>query len=181
MLRVGFATLRAHEIVDIDRCPILVPGLSGAIDAAWAIAETLKDVRKPLDIQITATDAGMDVDVRGSGAINTKRTSMLAAVAEKHRLPRLTRHGIEMQPPRIFDRDRRANNARGITDDEGHLLRGTKRGGDEQIALVLAIIVVGDDDDLAACKSGDDGVDTLLGGVHFFPVSNHHEFPIAPH
>lgn len=104
VLRVGFATLRAHEIVDIDRCPILVPGLSGAIDAAWAIAETLKDVRKPLDVQITATDAGMDVDVRGSGAINTKRTSMLAAVAEKHRLPRLTRHGelvIQRAPPTI--------------------------------------------------------------------------------
>jgi 23S rRNA (uracil1939-C5)-methyltransferase len=104
VLRVGFATLRAHEIVDIDRCPILVTALRGAIDTAWAIAETLKDARKPLDIQVTATDAGMDVDVRGSGAINTKRTSQLAAVAEKHRLARLTRHGelvIQRTPPTI--------------------------------------------------------------------------------
>jgi 23S rRNA (uracil1939-C5)-methyltransferase len=104
VLRVGFATLRAHEIVDIDRCPILGTALRGAIDTAWAIAETLKDARKPLDIQVTATDAGMDVDVRGSGAINTKRTSQLAAVAEKHRLARLTRHGelvIQRTPPTI--------------------------------------------------------------------------------
>jgi 23S rRNA (uracil1939-C5)-methyltransferase len=104
VLRVGFATLRAHEIVDIDRCPILVPALGGAIDAAWAIAETMNDIRKPLDIQVTATDAGMDVDVRGSGAINTKRTSQLAAVAEKHRLARLTRHGelvIQRTPPTV--------------------------------------------------------------------------------
>src|SRR5262249_47029297 len=78
--------------------------LSGAIDAAWAIAETLKDVRKPLDIQVTATDAGMDVDVRGSGAINTKRTAQLAAVAEKSGMARLTRHGglgIQRIPPTI--------------------------------------------------------------------------------
>lgn len=93
VLQVGFAALRAHEIIAIDRCPILAPALSGAIAAAWSIAETLKDVRKPLDIQITGTDAGLDVDVRGSGALNSKRTTQLAAVAEKHRLARLTRHG----------------------------------------------------------------------------------------
>ena len=93
ILQVGFAALRAHEIIAIDHCPILVRGLSGAIPAAWAIAEVLKDARKPLDIQVTATDAGMDVDVRGSGPVNAKRMTQLAAVAETHRLARLTRHG----------------------------------------------------------------------------------------
>ena len=31
-----------------------------------------------------------------------------------------------------------------------------------------------DHDDLAARESGDDGVDALSRGVHFFSVSNHH-------
>jgi 23S rRNA (uracil1939-C5)-methyltransferase len=93
ILQVGFAALRAHEIIGIDRCPVLAPSLDGAIAAAWSIAESLHEVRKPLDIQITATDSGMDVDVRGSGALNAKRTAQLAAVAEQHRLVRLTRHG----------------------------------------------------------------------------------------
>jgi 23S rRNA (uracil1939-C5)-methyltransferase len=93
ILQVGFAAPRAHEIVAIDRCPVLAPSMSGAIGAAWTIAETLKDARKPLDIQVTATDAGLDVDVRGSGALNSKRTAQLAAVAATHRLARLTRHG----------------------------------------------------------------------------------------
>jgi 23S rRNA (uracil1939-C5)-methyltransferase len=93
VLEVGFAALRAHEIIGIDRCPILASGLDGAIAAAWDIAEALKDAKKPLDIQITATDAGLDVDVRGSGALNARRTTQLAAVAEKRRLARLTRHG----------------------------------------------------------------------------------------
>ena len=92
-LQVGFAALRAHEIVGIDQCPILAPALCGAIAAAESIAETLKDARKPLDIQITGTDSGLDVDVRGSGALNARGTAQLAAVAEKHRLARLTRHG----------------------------------------------------------------------------------------
>lgn len=104
ILQVGFAAPRAHEIVPIDRCPILAPGLADAITTAWAIAETLKDIRKPLDIQVTATDAGLDVDVRGSGTINSKRTTQLAALAEKYRLSRLTRHGelvIQRTPPMI--------------------------------------------------------------------------------
>ncbi len=93
VLQVGFAALHAHEIVAIDQCPILAPALSGAITAAWSIAEALRDARKPLDVQITATDSGLDVDVRGSGPLNARRTAQLAAIAEKHRLARLTRHG----------------------------------------------------------------------------------------
>jgi 23S rRNA (uracil1939-C5)-methyltransferase len=93
ILEVGFAALHAHRIVSIDRCPILAPGLTGLIDAAWAIAETLKPAAKPLDIQATATDGGIDVDVRGSGPLTAPLTLALARVAETQRLARITRHG----------------------------------------------------------------------------------------
>jgi 23S rRNA (uracil1939-C5)-methyltransferase len=93
VLEVGFAALRAHHIVGIDRCPVLAPSLDGAIPAAWAIAEALKAQNKPLDIQVTATDAGIDMDVRGSGALNSARTGALARLAATHKLARLTRHG----------------------------------------------------------------------------------------
>jgi 23S rRNA (uracil1939-C5)-methyltransferase len=93
VIEVGFAALRAHHIVGIDRCPVLAPSLDGAIQAAWAIADELQATRKPLDIQVTATDAGLDVDVRGSGALSATLTQSLAHVAATHRLARLTRHG----------------------------------------------------------------------------------------
>ena len=93
ILEVGFAALHAHRIVPIDQCPILAPALAGLIGAAWAIAETLKPAAKPLDIQAIATDAGMDVDVRGSGPLTAPLTLALARVAEMHRLARLTQHG----------------------------------------------------------------------------------------
>ena len=93
ILEVGFTAPRAHHIVAIDDCPILAPELAGALRAAWAIAETLKPAGKPLDIQATATDSGLDVDVRGSGALNAGRMTALARVAEAHSLARLTRHG----------------------------------------------------------------------------------------
>jgi 23S rRNA (uracil1939-C5)-methyltransferase len=93
LLEVGFTAPRAHHIIAIDACPILAPGLNGAIRAAWAIAETLKQTGKPLDIQTTATDSGLDIDVRGSGTLNAERLAALARVAEAHGLARLTRHG----------------------------------------------------------------------------------------
>lgn len=93
VLQVGFTAPRAHHVVAIDACPILAPALDGAISAAWAIAETLAPTRKPLDIQITATNNGMDVDVRGSGPLAPDRVAALARIANEHKLVRLTRHG----------------------------------------------------------------------------------------
>ena len=93
VLEVGFAAARTHRIVAIDRCPVLAPSLSGAIKAAWAIAETLGPTKKPLDIHVTATDAGLDIDVRGSGPLTPALMTALARVAANHDLARLTRHG----------------------------------------------------------------------------------------
>ena len=93
ILEVGFTAPRAHHIVAIDECPILAPGLEGALQVAWAIAGMLRPAGKPLDIQTTATDSGLDVDVRGSGALTAERLTALARVAETHNLARLTRHG----------------------------------------------------------------------------------------
>jgi 23S rRNA (uracil1939-C5)-methyltransferase len=93
VLEVGFSAARSHRLVAIDRCPILAKQLDGAIDAAWAVAEALDATRKPLDIQITATDAGLDVDVRGTGPLTAAPMADLAGVADKRDLARLTRHG----------------------------------------------------------------------------------------
>ena len=93
VLQVGFSAARAHHIVPIDRCPILAKSLDGALKAAWALAEALLSTLKPLDIQVTATDVGLDVDVRGSGPITASLTATLAKVAGTLNLARLTRHG----------------------------------------------------------------------------------------
>jgi 23S rRNA (uracil1939-C5)-methyltransferase len=93
VLEVGFSAARAHHIVPIDRCPILAKNLDGALEAAWAIAELLGPTRKPLDIQVTAADQGLDVDIRGSGPLSVSTGSALADMARRHHLARLTRHG----------------------------------------------------------------------------------------
>jgi 23S rRNA (uracil1939-C5)-methyltransferase len=93
VLEVGFAAARAHRVIAIDRCPILAERLDGALPAAWAIAEVLRPNKKSLDIQATATDVGLDFDVRGSGPLTAPLTAALARIAAAHDLARLTRHG----------------------------------------------------------------------------------------
>jgi 23S rRNA (uracil1939-C5)-methyltransferase len=103
-LRVGFTAAGRHEIAPIGHCPILDPAMDGAIAAANAVAELLKPVAKPLDIQISATENGLDVDVRGSGPLDTAMLSKLSRLAKEHRLARLTRHGelvLLQAPPSI--------------------------------------------------------------------------------
>jgi 23S rRNA (uracil1939-C5)-methyltransferase len=134
ILEVGFAALHAHRIVSIDRCPILAPGLAGIIEAAWAIAETLTPAAKPLDIQATATDGGIDVDVRGSGPLTPQLTLALARVADAHRLARITRHGVlvaQRAAPTV--RMGRAT----VALPPGAFLQATTRGEETLARLVL--------------------------------------------
>ncbi len=93
IVEVGFSALRAHVIVPIDRCPVLAPSMTGAIETAWKIAETLSPLRKPLDIHLTGTMNGLDIDVRGSGPLDSNRRSALAKVAASGPVARVTRHG----------------------------------------------------------------------------------------
>jgi 23S rRNA (uracil1939-C5)-methyltransferase len=80
-------------VVPIDQCPILAPPLERALAIAWKIAEPLELTGKPLDLHFTATDRGLDVDIRGSGPLPPDAAATLAKIARKERLARLTRHG----------------------------------------------------------------------------------------
>jgi 23S rRNA (uracil1939-C5)-methyltransferase len=133
VLKVGFAAANSHDIIPVDRCPILDPALAGALDAAWALAEPILKGGKPLDIQITATKNGLDVDVRGSGALPPPMIATLSAIAEKHRLARLTRHGelVLMRHPPIV-----AMGPAQVTLPPGSFLQATAAGEDTLAALV---------------------------------------------
>jgi 23S rRNA (uracil1939-C5)-methyltransferase len=134
VLHVGFAAAHSHAIVDIAHCPILDPGLAGALDAARAIADLLKPVGKPLDIQVTAASNGLDVDVRGTGPLPTAMIASLSRLAEQHRLARLTRHGelVLMRTPPVI-----AVGTAQVVLPPGSFLQATAAGEETLAALVL--------------------------------------------
>ncbi|MFG1462342.1 class I SAM-dependent RNA methyltransferase [Xanthobacter sp. DSM 24535] len=90
---VGFAERKSHAMVQLVECPVLAPGLRRALEAAQAVAGALAPLKKPLDLHVTATETGLDLDVRGSGPLPPDLMMDLGALAETFDLARLTRHG----------------------------------------------------------------------------------------
>jgi 23S rRNA (uracil1939-C5)-methyltransferase len=101
---VGFMRARSHDIIAIDNCPLFSPGMAGAIPAARALSADLRGLMKPLDIGVTATLDGLDIDLRGSGPLGRAETQKLARTADALDLARVSNHGetvIERRPPRV--------------------------------------------------------------------------------
>jgi 23S rRNA (uracil1939-C5)-methyltransferase len=97
--RAGFMAARTHQLVPTPHCPILAPGLAQAASAAEALADVLFPrgrPAKPLDIQATATETGLDLDIRGHGPIDADRRAALAVTADTFDLARLSLHGASI-------------------------------------------------------------------------------------
>ncbi|MDX7950423.1 RNA methyltransferase [Lichenihabitans sp. Uapishka_5] len=103
-VKTGFMRARSHDLIDIAACPVLAPELDGALPAARRIAEALQNVGKPLDIVVTATDTGLDVDLRGLGPLQDSDRRRLALMAAELDLARLSNHGdvvLERRSPSL--------------------------------------------------------------------------------
>ncbi len=103
-VRVGYMAPRSHDVVEVAFCPIAEPSLQAAPAAARRVAEILARAKKPLDVQVTATEAGLDVDLRGHGPAGPRERQALIAAAEALDLARISLHGdvlVERRPPRL--------------------------------------------------------------------------------
>ncbi|CAM5770558.1 RNA methyltransferase [Bosea minatitlanensis] len=98
----GFMAARSHELIAVEACPVLAPGLDRAPAVAQMLASRMGGAGKPLDIQITASEAGLDVDLRGHGPLGDRLRLALTQLAERLDLARLSNHGeivVERRPP----------------------------------------------------------------------------------
>lgn len=93
-LRLGFMRARAHDVVDLDACPILAPQMGGALAGARAVAAVLHPARKPLDLLVTASRSGLDIDIKGHGPLAPAEIQVLVAAAERQDLARLSSDGL---------------------------------------------------------------------------------------
>ena len=133
-MQVGFMEARTHHLVPIARCPITVEALANAPQVAAALAQRMKGLHKPLDIAVTATLAGLDVDLRGSGPLDERRRQVLIAEASTVGLARLSLHGdtlVEYRRPTILI------GRSTVALPAGGFLQATEKGEAELAAAVL--------------------------------------------
>ncbi|MGX7709499.1 class I SAM-dependent RNA methyltransferase [Methylobacterium sp. Gmos1] len=103
--QAGFMAARSHALVAIDHCPITEPALHRAPEIARRVSRPLGGGGgKPLDVQVTATAGGLDVDIRGHGPASDRVRQALVLLAGELDLARLSLHGdvlIVRRPPEI--------------------------------------------------------------------------------
>jgi len=63
----GFARRASHDVFDLQECPVLSPQIVAAVPELRRLAEALLPRSGRLDIAVTVTNEGLDVDVRGGG------------------------------------------------------------------------------------------------------------------
>lgn len=134
---VGFMEARSHKIFELTSCPILAPELLGAFAAAKTVAKIVKDKEKPLDIVVTASLHGLDLDLRGCGKLDFAHEQALIAAAQELDLARLSNHGltlIERRAPEIL-----VGTAR-VVPPPGGFLQATEQGERSLANLVRAAI-----------------------------------------
>jgi 23S rRNA (uracil1939-C5)-methyltransferase len=153
--KVGFMQARAHDIVDLDACPILAPTMTGAIAAARAIAAALQASQKPLDVVVTATLSGLDIDIRGHGPLDDAATQRLIRSAEACDLARLSNHGERVIERRIpfLNMGRAA-----VTPPPGAFLQATEAG---EMALAAHV---------GAALAGSRRIADLFAGIGTFTL-----------
>ena len=133
-IALGFMRARSHDIVDIEACPVLCPDLANAAEAGRRIARTMSALGKPLDIVITATETGLDVDMRGAGSLPDPMRLALSRLAEDLGLARIANHGdiiLERDTPVL-----RIGSAM-LAPPPGAFLQATAAGEEALSALVL--------------------------------------------
>lgn len=133
----GLMAVRSHALVPIDHCPITVPALHPAPEVARRLAAPLGHGRKPLDVAVTATDQGLDVDLRGHGPVSAGVGAALVRIAGELGLARLSLHGerlMEAEPVSVTAGETRLHPA------PGGFLQATAAGQAVLTDLTLAAL-----------------------------------------
>jgi 23S rRNA (uracil1939-C5)-methyltransferase len=133
----GFAEAKSHKIENITECPVLTAGLQAAIPQLRALAEGLVPKSETIDLAVTETPTGIDVDVRNAGTVDRferRGLERLGHLADTAGIARLTLHGhtaISRVSPRV-----KMGNAI-VAVPAGAFLQATRAGEDALVAKVL--------------------------------------------
>jgi len=124
-VELGFMRARSHDLIPVAHCPLLTEGLKHAAEIALPLATRLASSGKPIDVGVTETLGGLDVDLRGYGAVSAQLRRTLANDAEHYDVARLSVHGD------VIVERRRAEIAIGrarVALPPGGFLQATQRG-----------------------------------------------------
>ncbi|MBT3788343.1 MAG: class I SAM-dependent RNA methyltransferase [Alphaproteobacteria bacterium] len=89
-LLLGYQKKGTNQVIDIDHCAVLDPGLNAIIANVRALVGTLKIHKKGLGISATMTDTGIDLTIEAQGEPDMPLRMRLSEFAQANEIPRLS-------------------------------------------------------------------------------------------
>lgn len=133
-LVAGFMRPASHDLIELDACPILAPSLKKAPEIARALGGAFPSLSGSLDIQVTATNSGLDCDIRGGDDPSLDARMNLSELAEQYDLARVSVGGESVTERR---RPILKLGIANITPPPGGFLQATVVGEETLSSLVL--------------------------------------------
>lgn len=99
---LGFNVARSHRIVPLSECPVLDPAIERLLPALAALVEALCPAGTALDLQATASEAGIDLVLHGLAEPDGAARALLGEWAHTQDLARLAFAGHDRGPPEIL-------------------------------------------------------------------------------
>ena len=87
---IGFNAAKSHDIVDMRECHVLDPHLFALITPLRKLMARMMNKRASGEIQLTLTDQGVDVALKGVAVEGLAAVEALTTFCERHALARLT-------------------------------------------------------------------------------------------
>ncbi|HEY7005600.1 MAG TPA: class I SAM-dependent RNA methyltransferase [Sphingomicrobium sp.] len=87
---VGFNAEKSHRIIDMRECHILRPELFALVQPLRELLALMLKPKRPGEVQLTLTDGGSDVLLKGIEADGLAASERLTSFAAEHRLARLS-------------------------------------------------------------------------------------------
>jgi 23S rRNA (uracil1939-C5)-methyltransferase len=102
-LTFGYRRAQSHEVIDLQECPLLLPGFEAALPAIRAVVDALLPAGEAR-VTVTACDNGLDVDIDAAKGKLRPFTSAHGKMAEAAAIIRLTAGGdplLTMAAPQL--------------------------------------------------------------------------------
>ena len=87
---IGFNAAKSHDIVDMHECHVLDPRLFALVAPLRKLLGTMLAPKRSADVQLTLTDQGVDIALKGVSVDGLDAVEALTAFCERHGLARLT-------------------------------------------------------------------------------------------
>lgn len=97
---LGFHRAQSDRIVPVEACPVAAPQIVAALPALRRLATLLGRPGKPLQLVVTAGEAGLDVAARGTGRLGEAAVQRAVAAALEEGFARLSADGEVLVEPR---------------------------------------------------------------------------------